>query len=246
MSESGRLVLLREVTNGVAEIVLNRPDKRNAMNEAAQQELLAALDACRQDARVLVLTGAGDRSFCAGIDLSELPDQQRRSAVGPARDTWLQVTEALRRHPAVVIAAVNGYALGGGLTLVNAADLAIAAEHATFGMPELGFGAFPRLAGPSTQRRIQRKRVAWLALTTERIDAPTALDWGLVNVVCPSDQLLAEARGLAARIASFDPIALAWTKRAIDEIEALDWPQSLNFGAYVRAMIASQRHQANA
>jgi enoyl-CoA hydratase/carnithine racemase len=123
--------------------------------------------------------GAGP-AFCADIELKEAGE--RRAQAPDDRDRpsdWRIVQEEIRRHPAIVIASVNGFALGGGVTLVNAADLAVASETAQFGRPEAGFGVYPRLAGPSTQLRLQQKRAAWMVLTAKRIDGrpPRAGGW---------------------------------------------------------------------
>ena len=221
----------------VASVTLNRPEKHNALNEQAQLELLAALEKLGVDNRVVIITGAGEKAFCAGVDLKELPQQQARSQRSRNSDTWLQVCMRMLELPCVFIAAVNGYALGGGLTLVNVADLAIAAEHASFGMPEVGFGAFPRLAGPSTARRLLPKHVSWMALTASHVDSKTAQQWGLVNEVVPASQLAMRVMEIAMRIAKFDSAALAWTKRGLLTMEKTDLRSSLEFGSYVRAMI---------
>ena len=191
--------------------------------------------------KVVVITGAGDRSFCAGVDLKELPDQQRRPQTSKDGDIWLKVCLRMLDLPCIFIAAVNGYALGGGLTLVNLSDLAIAADSAQFGMPELGLGAFPRLSGPATARRLLPKHLNWLALTAERVDSATAMQWGLVNEVVPLSALLPRAHELAERVASFDPIALTWTRRGLAAIERADLRSSLEFGGYVRAMVMKER-----
>lgn len=241
MSEFNNIVLEQNFDTGVARIVLNRPDKHNAMNEQAQQELLEALAACESKIRVIIITGSGERSFCTGIDLKELPSLLQKSQSSVGTDTWVKVCLAVKDHPSVVIAAVNGYALGGGLTLVNVSDIAIAAEHATFGMPELTFGAFPRLAGPSTIQRIAPKNVGWMAFTAERIDAETARSWGLINKVCPAQELQQYVTSLAGEIANLDPTVLTWTKRGLAAAESLDLEKSIEFGSYVRAMILKER-----
>ena len=173
----GQLVLF-ERHDGVGRITLNRPEKRNALSRALQAELRAALDAARADCRVLVVTGTGV-AFCGGIDLSEsreLRGLHRRRTVReteaageraapatrpvPLRDVWVETNEIIRRHPAIMIAAVNGFALGGGLTLVHNCELAIASERAEFGMPEVGFGTFPadRRAGDDPADSAQARR----------------------------------------------------------------------------------------
>lgn len=160
------LVRYEELSDGVARVTLNRPEKRNAMSRAARAALLDVLDRCDGHVRVIVLTGAGP-AFCAGVDLKESAEEEmdadRRGA--GRRTSWLTVQERIRQHSAIVIAAVNGYALGGGLTLINSSDLAIAADDAQIGMPEVGFGLCPGLAGPSTQLRLGAKRAAWMVLT---------------------------------------------------------------------------------
>lgn len=226
-----------------AVITLNRPDKRNAMNSAAQQQLLAALETTR-DCTAVVLTGAGEISFCAGVDLRERrgmgtqQEQTRQYAWGS--DTWFEVQEAILRHPAVFVAAVNGYALGGGLTLVNNCELAVASATAQFGMPELSLGTFPALAGPSTLHRLLPKHAAQMIFTAERIDAITALQWGLVNEVVEADRLLARASELAAHIAGFDPVAVDHSKKAVREIPSLDWSRAIEHGLRTGAIIRAQ------
>jgi len=230
----GQLVLF-ERHDGVGRITLNRPEKRNALSRALQEELRAALDAARADCRVLVLTGAGP-AFCAGVDLSE-----RRETSGtrrePMRAMWVETNEVIRTHPAIMIAAVNGFALGGGLTLVHNCELAIASERAEFGMPEVGFGTFPGIAGPATTRRIRPKHAASMILTARRIGAETAERWGIVNTVVPHERLLDEAEGLARHIAQFDPVVLDYSKKALRELELMPWTEGIGYGGYVNSAI---------
>jgi enoyl-CoA hydratase/carnithine racemase len=240
VSQDATVRLTQSEDGRIAWVTLNRPEKRNAMDEASQQLLRDALHSS-VSARVLVLTGAGNESFCAGVDKRELVRAQHDHPVTPVDDSWLQVCNELRNHPAVVIAAVNGYALGGGLTLVNAADLAVAGRRATFGMPEITFATFPRLSGTSSVRRCLPKHVSWLALTGERINATTALQWGLVNEVVDDEQLTERSNELARHIAGFDAVALAWTKRGLHEVELAEWERALGFGSYVRTMVLQGR-----
>jgi len=252
----GRLVLL-ERRDGVGRITLNRPEKRNALSRALQDELRAALDASRADCRVLVLTGAGV-AFCAGVDLAERrglggPAEPSRAGAGPAegrevpgprrelvREMWVETNEVIRRHPAVMIAAVNGFALGGGLTLVHNCELAIASERAEFGMPEVGFATFPAVSGPATIRRIQPKHAADMILTARRIGAQTAERWGIVNAVVPHERLLEEAEGLARHIAQFDPVVLDYSKKAVRDLELMPWSEGIGYGGYINSAIREQ------
>src|SRR5690606_127562 len=151
----------------------------------------------------VVITGT-DISFCAGMDLKEA-NADREAGIEPDPATsWNAVNEALRAHPSIFIAAVNGIALGGGRTRSTICDLAIASDKASMGMPEMGFATYPGLAGPSTQYSVPRKHVAWMMFTTERIDGETAMRWGLINKVVPHEELMAEAEAVAAKIGQFD------------------------------------------
>jgi enoyl-CoA hydratase/carnithine racemase len=212
---------------------MNRPQQRNALNRALRQALAACFESARGRHRVLVLTGSAT-AFSAGIDIVE-ETADRNAGADTAREEWIEVLLAIRRHPAIVIAAVNGYALGGGVSLINVADLAIAADEAQIGMPELGFAAYPGMAGPSTQMMLNRKRAAWMVLTTARIDGRTAEAWGLVNRSVPLAELDAEAARLASTVAQFDDVALTAAKRALDTVPSQigDWPGALAFGLEV-------------
>lgn len=234
------LVLLDDLGDGIARITLNRPHKRNAMSRAARTALVAALDACTGTSKVIVLTGAGP-AFCAGVDLTEPGSSDVPADAGAAerRTTWLSVQDQIRHHPAIVIAAVNGFALGGGVTLINASDLALAADEAQIGMPEIGFGLYPGLAGPSTQLRLTAKRAAWMVLTADRISGRTAAEWGLVNKSVPAADLEAEALALARLIASRDATTLQWCKRALHEVpmHISDWSTALAYGENIGTQI---------
>ncbi len=226
--EASDLVLTEWPAEDVARITLNRPEKRNAMNRAARGALIDALDGVRGRAKVVILTGNGS-AFCSGVDLKEV------SGGATALDgdaPWIAVQETIRRHPAIVLAAVNGYALGGGATLINSSDLAIAADEAQIGMPEITFGLYPGLAGPSTQLRLAPKRAAWMVLTGERLSGTTAAEWGLVNESVPLADLAARTLEVATRIASFDRTALEWSKKALWEIpmHLNDWTAALEYG----------------
>lgn len=236
-------ILLDDLGGGVARITFNRPEKRNAMDFAARRALIQALDDCRGRAKVIILTGAGT-SFCSGMDLKEVAaskgidphDAERRHAM------WVKVQAEIRDHPAIVIAAVNGFALGGGVTLINSSDLAIAAEEASIGMPEIGFGLYPGMAGPSTQLRLSPKRAAWMVLTAKRISGRTAEEWGLVNQCVPLAELAAEAEALARHIAAFDAVTLEWCKKALQQIPAQisDWNAALEYGESIGMQIRAR------
>jgi enoyl-CoA hydratase/carnithine racemase len=241
MSEDNLVVV--EDKGAYATLRMNRPDKRNAMNVAIRVAMLEALERLKGRVGAIVITGT-EGSFCAGLDLKE---ESALRAAGTASDpatSWQAVNVAIRAHPAVFIAAVNGIALGGGVTLINVCDLAIASERAQMGMPEMGFATYPGLAGPSTQYSLTRKRHAWLMFTTDRIDGATAAEWGLVNKVVPHDSLLVEAEAVAAKIGQFDQTALAVSKAAMDRIPVeIDWNGAFDFGV---GQIERIRRESNA
>ncbi|MFC7538144.1 enoyl-CoA hydratase-related protein [Siccirubricoccus deserti] len=165
---------------------------------------MAAFEELRGKARAIILTGTGV-AFCAGMDLKER-EQDRQAGIEGAGDEWVAVNMAIRAHPAIFIAAVNGLALGGGATLINVCDLAIASTKASIGCPEMGFSTYPGMAGPAIQLSgVTRKQAAWLVLTTNRIDGATAERWGMVNQCVEPEALLPTAQALAQKVAHSMP-----------------------------------------
>ncbi|HEX4330468.1 MAG TPA: enoyl-CoA hydratase/isomerase family protein [Burkholderiales bacterium] len=226
---------------GWALLRIARAEKRNAVDRATRAALAAALDSLR-DMRAIVITGSG-ASFCAGIDLKEREAEIAAGRTDTAGEEWLDFNMALREHPAVCIAAVNGLALGAGLTLVNSCDLAVAAESAIFGTPEISFGSYASMAGPTLQRSgLTRKRVAWMLLTAPRLDAAAAERWGLINEVTADAALLSRAAVLAAEIAARDAVALAEIKQTLDRLPAqAGWREAMQYGQTVNAAIRARR-----
>lgn len=232
-----------EVTrhDGWALVRIAREEKRNAVDRATRDALTAAFAELRGVARAIVLTGTGG-SFCAGMDLKER-EADRSQGFDTAGDEWVAVNLAIRDHPAVFIAAVNGLALGGGATLINVCDLAIASTRASIGCPEMGFATYPGMAGPAIQLSgVTRKQAAWLVLTTNRIDGATAECWGMVNECVEPDRLLPRAEEVAAGVARFDAVALAESKKALDRIPAhvSDWPGAMEHGQLVNHAIRAK------
>ncbi|CAM3624727.1 crotonase/enoyl-CoA hydratase family protein [Nocardiopsis rhodophaea] len=211
--------VLYTAEDGVAVITINRPKAKNSVNAAVARGIADALDDldARTDLVVGVITGA-EGTFCAGMDLKafmqgEVPIVEGRGFAGFAQ----------RGPKKPLIAAVEGYALAGGFEAVLACDLVVAAEDATFGIPEVtrglvaGGGGLLRL-----QHRVPRNIAMELALTGDKVAAPRMAELGLVNHVTPSGGALAEAKELAARIAANAPMAVAVSKRVITESD--DWP----------------------
>lgn len=221
--------ILLDVADEVALLTINRPEKRNALSRVLLREFESTLERLHNSkVKVVIVTGAGDLSFCAGLDLKDNSPQGRRTSSEAL--PWIRVTRLIKEHPCVFIAAVNGYALGGGLTLVNNCDLAIASETASFGAPEITWGQYSALGGPSTVRRIAPKHASELVLLGKRFDAATAYRWGLVNEVVPADTLLERARELAAEIAQWNATALDVARGAIRAAETLHWDEAINHG----------------
>jgi len=226
---------------GWAEIRIAREEKRNAMDRASRRGLLDAFEALRGEARAIVLTGTG-ASFCAGMDLKER-ERDREAGIEGAGEEWIAVNLAIRAHPAIFVAAVNGVALGGGATLISVCDLAVASTRASIGCPEMGFSTYPGMAGPAIQlSALTRKRAAWLVLTTNRVDGATAERWGMVNECVEPEALLPRAREIATGLARFDPVALAESKKALDRIPAFvtDWGEAMEHGQMVNLTIRSR------
>jgi enoyl-CoA hydratase/carnithine racemase len=235
-------LVVAEDRGAYALVRIQRPEKRNAMNRDARMALRAALHSLRGTHAVIVLTGTGE-SFCSGMDLKEYAGLQDAEALRAAasRD-WIDTLLDIRRHPSIVISAVNGLALGGGTSLINVSDLAISADTAEIGMPEIGFGTYPAMAGPSTQRMLTAKRAAWLVLTAKRISGVTAAAWGLVNESVPLDQLESEFDALARHVAKFDRVSLSESKQALDTMPTRisEWPAIMEQGQLVNLAIRSR------
>lgn len=207
--------VLMETTGSVAVLTLNRPQKLNALNYAAIDRLLALLDAIETDTGLgaVILTGAGERAFCAGGDIPEFSETVRDGADTALRDFVRRgqaLTARLEAFPKPVIVAVNGLAFGGGCEITEAAHLAIASERAEFAKPEIALGMPPTFGGTQRLPRLAgRKRALALLLTGDRFSPQAALEMGLVNAVVPHDRLMTEAFALAERILRQSPLAVA-------------------------------------
>jgi enoyl-CoA hydratase/carnithine racemase len=207
-----------EVSDGVATVTLERPEALNAISTGLAVALAAAVEPLATDpaVRAVVLAGAGDRAFSVGADLKERAGFDDHGWF-VQRETFRRGFAAVRRCPLPTVAAVFGYALGGGAELALACDLVVAADDATFGLPEVRLGLVP--AGGGTQllvRRVGRSAAKDLVLTGRRVDAAEALRLGLADRVVPRVELPAAARGLAAEIAGNAPTAVRLAKWAID------------------------------
>jgi enoyl-CoA hydratase len=205
-----------EKRDKIAVLTINRPDKLNALNHEVHGEGVAAFDELRSDldVRVVVLTGAGEKSFIAGADISEFAGE---TPVG-LRSTFQErsLFNTVDTFPKPVIAMINGFCLGGGNELALACDIRIGSENAKFSQPEINLGIM--CGGGGTQRLtrlIGEGRAMEMCITGDMIDAATAHRFGLLNHVFPADQLEAETMKFAAKIAEKAPIALQLSKEAV-------------------------------
>jgi enoyl-CoA hydratase len=205
-----------EQEGAVATLFIDRPKALNALNSKTLQELEAALKSLGQDVRVLIVTGGGEKAFVAGADIAEMAalsetQAQEFGALGH------RVMALLEELPIPTIAAVNGFALGGGCELALACDLIYASEKAKLGLPEVGLGVIPGFGGTQRlTRAVGRARAKELIFTGERIDAARAKEIGLVLEVLPAEGLLAHCREVAAKMLKNGPLAIAKAKRVIE------------------------------
>jgi enoyl-CoA hydratase len=211
--------IICEVKEGIATITFNRPKALNALNGVLLEELSQALDkiAADEDIRVLILTGAGDKSFVAGADISELATFDCLKAKSFAR-IGHDIISKLQVLPITVIAAVNGFALGGGTEIAIACDFIYASENAKFGQPEINLGVIPGFGGTQRLPRLIGSNMAKeLILTGKMISAAEALQLGLVNKVFPAETLIEEVMKTAGVIATKGKVSLREAKQAVNK-----------------------------
>jgi enoyl-CoA hydratase len=210
--------ILVERQDRIAIITLNRPGVLNALSQATVDELEAAIDELGADegVRAIVITGAGEKAFAAGADIKELHALQSATEAAQFIGRRHRFLFKLAKLPKPVIAALNGYALGGGCELALACDIRIAAETARLGQPEINVGMIPGTGGTQRMLRLVGPGMAkYLILTGDHVSAQEALRIGLVEKVVPPEKLMDEAKALATKLAAKPPIAIALAKQAI-------------------------------
>jgi enoyl-CoA hydratase/carnithine racemase len=231
MIKEGKFTLL-EKRGAVAKITINRPEKRNALSRDAIREILSLFEELRNDDSIAVVltTGAGDVAYCAGRDLSEFPTEggKNRGTDRRAEPRAYHVAEVIRTFPKVTIAVVNGFCLGGGITLLLPHDLAIASDKAQFGLPEIkrGFLPYPIIA-TMFKTLIPTKFAFELILTGENWDAQKSMAAGLINRVVPHAELQDAAWKWGEEIGKFDKVTLKFCKMAAhSSMEAASVPMA--------------------
>lgn len=222
--------VLYEADGATAVVTINRPDRRNAINPEVVRGIADALATAEssEDVRVVVLTGAGDKAFCAGGDLGGMTVDGRvaqhflRAEVG-------EMFSQMRRSRLPIVARVNGHALAGGFGLMLACDLVVSAVEAEMGTPEINLGLWPFMISAVIQRDLPRKVALELMLTGRRMGAEEAARWGFVNRVVPRDELDSSVREVAEVLAAKSPLIAALGKRSFYRAEDMSFEDSLEY-----------------
>jgi enoyl-CoA hydratase len=236
-----------DISESIATLTIDRPAVRNALNRETVEECLEALGelAGNDEAGAVIITGAGESAFVSGSDINEIRERTRDDGLAAIASS---LCSAVDHFPRPTIAAVNGYALGGGCELALACDIRIASENAKFGQPELGLGIIPAAGG--TQRLPRIVGMGWakhLVLTGEIIDAKQALAIGLVTAVTPPGQLVVRARELAKKILRQGPLAARLAKAALNASARVDLDSGLLIETLAQALCyASEDKQEGA
>ncbi len=216
--------VLYEKSKRIATITINRPDKLNALNQETIREISSSLDEAEKDEniRVIVITGAGDRAFSAGADISEMKGKTPIDLQKSCRRTQ-EMMNKVEEMEKPVIAAINGYALGGGLELAMACDFRIASENARVGQTEINIGLIPGWGGTQRLPRFVGKAMAKeMVFTGRMIDAKTAERLGLINSVVEADQLKSTVKQFAEELSSRAPVAVKMAKQLINNSTETD------------------------
>ena len=228
--------LLTELRDKVMWITINREDRRNAMNAEVTTRIARALSLAVEggEARAIVLTGSGDRAFCAGADLT--PDSGSfRFDHSKLGSPFASLLKAAKDLPLPLVARVNGHCMAGGMGLLGMCDLAVAAETARFGMPEVKVGVFPMQIMSVLRDIIPPRKLYEMALTGEAVTAAEALEIGLINYAVPPAELDAKLAWLLGRILDKSPTAIRRGKNAMRQVDAMNFDQAI---AYLEAQIS--------
>jgi len=224
-------ILFETDESGVAIITINRPEKRNALSRAVLDDIAAALDRVLNDGsiRAAIITGAGEKAFIAGADISEI---EATTPLEASALSWRgqQLFRRMEQSPKPIVAAINGFALGGGLELAMACTVRFAAENAMLGQPEVKLGILPGYGGTQRlPRLVGRGRALDLLLTGDAISAQEAYRIGLVNAVAPQSELLALSRAWLKKVLANGPAAVRLTMEAVDAGANMPLDEGLRF-----------------
>ena len=211
--------ILIQLENSIQTITINRPSKLNALNKATIEELSQVLIASDEEAsvRVVIITGAGEKAFVAGADISEFSEFSVEEGKGLSKKGHDELFSLIDQMKTPVIAAVNGFALGGGLELAMSAHIRIFSENARVGLPETSLGVIPGYGGTQRLAQIAGKgRAMEMILSAEMINASKALDYGITNKVVPLEDLIDSAKKMAYKIIKNSPMAIATAIQCIN------------------------------
>ncbi|MBA2239722.1 MAG: enoyl-CoA hydratase/isomerase family protein [Solirubrobacterales bacterium] len=224
-------LVLYAVDSGVATVTLNDPEKRNMLSGPMLSELVAAMRRARDDdaVRAVVLTGAGDRVFCAGADLGGFAAEASLLEKHRGSDLFLEFFRLMPRLGKPSLCAANGHVLAGGLGLAISCDLVLAREGIGFGTPEINVGAFPYMVMSLIYRNVPRKRVNEMILLGERLSAAEAVELGLANRVVAADEFDATVADWSARLASKSPVLMRLGHDAMYRQADMDVDEALEF-----------------
>lgn len=232
--------VLLSLEGPLAVVTVNRPDKRNALDLPTVEEFHEALRRIeREKCAVFIVTGAGDKSFVAGADINAIKARRRADALAGINT---RLMSAIETHDAVAIAAVNGYAMGGGCELALACDLRLASDNAVFGLPEPTLGIIPAAGGTQRLPRVVGLgRAKEMILTGARWDARRALEVGLVSEVVPGSELMSAARAMAGRVIALGPLAIRLAKQALNASSNMPLQSGLAFESVLQAVTFESR-----
>lgn len=244
MGEYNNLLVHEEA--GIAVVTFNRPKALNALNDALMSEISDVFTEInkKDSIKVIILTGSGEKSFVAGADIKEMKDLNADEAkrwAEKGEGTFLKIEQCEKP----VIAAINGFALGGGCEIAMACDIRIAAENAKFGQPEVGLGIIPGFGGTQRLSRLVGRGMAkYLIYTADMIKADEAYRIGLVQKVVPLENLLAEAKKIAQTIISKSQTAVCFAKDAINRGSEMSMANAMQYEAYIFGLCFSGEDQA--
>jgi methylglutaconyl-CoA hydratase len=231
--------ILYEVSNGIARITLNRPEKRNALDGEMVGELKAAFSTSAADAgcRVVLLAGAG-ADFCSGADLANLEKTAQNSVMDNVADARFtaDLFLAMRNHPRPVVVAVQGRSLAGGCGIATACDIILAAQSAQFGYPEVSIGFVPAMVMAILRRSVSEKAAFELVVTGETVSAARAHELGLVHRVFADEEFLAEVESYVAKLAAKSASAVMLSKRLLYNMDSMSFEAALQAGVEINAI----------
>ncbi|KAA9027055.1 enoyl-CoA hydratase/isomerase family protein [Niallia endozanthoxylica] len=225
--------ILVDIQDHVATITLNRPEKHNALTGDMMEDFVSILNELNQnsDVRVLLVTGAGEKSFCSGADLGGMSENNDQHILTYKKHVskYKNCLLAIHQLKKPIVAAVNGYALAGGLGLAAVCDITLAKESALFGAPEINVGLWGMMISAPLIRTIGSKKTYELFYTGKKITAFEAKEIGLVNTIYPDNELIEEATQFARQLAKRNPTALTLGREAMQMIQGMDYEKSLNY-----------------